>query len=70
MDNGGFVLDHSEFCSSLPQIPVDARRQDEELKLLKKRKRKLCREMYQHRQTSVKVRNLEVNHPADIHFVA
>ena len=31
---------------------------------------KLCRGMCQHRQTSVKVQNLEVNHPADIHFVA
>jgi hypothetical protein len=26
--------------------------------------------MYQHRQTSVKVQNLEVNDPADIDFVA
>ena len=26
--------------------------------------------MCQHRQTSVKVQNLEVNHPADIHFAA
>ena len=31
---------------------------------------KLCREMYQHRQTSVKVQNLEVNDSADIDFVA